>query len=67
MLGSGQLVRALLRDGLVDELTLMIDPIILGSGKRLFAEGLPLERFELASSTTTSKGVTVSAYRAKPA
>src|SRR5918996_2295595 len=37
--GSGALVRSLLRDGLIDELRLMVHPVLVGSGKRLFEEG----------------------------
>jgi dihydrofolate reductase len=47
--GSGTLVRGLLERGLVDELRLMVFPVVLGSGRRLFEEA-PLSRFALASS-----------------
>ena len=42
VLGSGELVRALLRAGLVDELLLLIHPLVLGSGRRLFGDGEPV-------------------------
>jgi dihydrofolate reductase len=40
VLGSGALVRSLLREGLLDELRLMVHPVVLGGGKRLFEEGV---------------------------
>ena len=73
VLGSGRLFRTLLRANLVDEVTLQIHPLVLGSGLRLFdGEGDPgggadndgpLAKFTLADSTTTSKGVVVATYR----
>ena len=54
--GSGTLVRTLLRDGLLDELRLLVHPIVVGHGKRLFDDGeqVPLQ---LTDSTTFSTGV----------
>jgi dihydrofolate reductase len=63
VLGSGELVQTLLRHDLVDEIGLMINPLILGSGKRVFRDWLPPQRFELVKSTTTSKGVIMASYR----
>ena len=63
ILGSGQLFRALLEANLVDEVTLQVHPLVLGSGIRLFDEAGTLARFKLASSTTTSTGVVVNTYR----
>ena len=63
VLGSGELVQTLIRHDLVDEFGLMINPLILGSGKRLFREGLAPERFELLETETTSKGVVMATYR----
>jgi dihydrofolate reductase len=57
ILGSGTLVRSLLRDNLLDELRLMVHPIVLGSGKRLFEEGGDQKRLELVDSKTFSTGV----------
>ncbi|HXV05486.1 MAG TPA: dihydrofolate reductase family protein [Solirubrobacterales bacterium] len=48
--GSGTLVRALLERGLVDELRLMVFPVILGAGKRLFADGAPELGFGLVEA-----------------
>jgi dihydrofolate reductase len=60
--GSGMLVRALLERGLVDELRLMVFPIVLGSGQRLF-DGAPLTRFTLAASEPVGPdGVIVLTY-----
>jgi dihydrofolate reductase len=62
--GSGTLARSLLADGLVDELRLMVFPIVLGSGRRLLAEGTAKTRLKLASSQQVgSDGVTVLTYR----
>ena len=48
ILGSGELFRSLLRANLVDEVTLQIHPLVLGSGLRLFGEDGTLARFDLA-------------------
>jgi dihydrofolate reductase len=63
IVGSGTLVRSLLRDGLLDELGLMIHPIVLGSGKRLFEEGGDQKVLELVDSKTFSTGVLNLTYR----
>jgi dihydrofolate reductase len=62
--GSGALVRSLMRHDLVDELLLMIHPLVLGSGRRLFPDGSPPARLRLVDSVTTTKGVIVATYRA---
>ena len=61
--GSLTLVRTLLQAGLVDELVLMIEPVTLGGGKRLFADDGELRRFELMSAQTSDTGVQVCRYR----
>lgn len=61
--GSGALVRSLLRYGLLDELKLMIHPIVVGGGKRLFEEGEGQMKLELADSRTFSTGVLYLTYR----
>ena len=61
--GSGSLVRSLLRDGLIDELRLMVHPVVVGSGKRLFEEGGDQIAFELLGSRTFSTGVVYLTYR----
>lgn len=61
--GSGQLVRGLMDHGLVDELRLMVFPIVLGSGKRLFAKGTATTRLTLADCQRVgSDGVTILTY-----
>jgi dihydrofolate reductase len=57
--GSGQLVRGLLTEGLVDELRLMIFPVVLGAGERQFADGGPQHRFEVVETATHGQVVTV--------
>ena len=61
--GSGSLVRSLLRDGLIDELRLMVHPVVVGSGKRLFEEGGERIALELVDSKTFSTGVVYLTYR----
>ncbi len=61
--GSGNMVQTLLKNDLVDELWLKIFPVILGSGKHLFAEGAIPAAFELAESKTTPSGVIFASYR----
>jgi dihydrofolate reductase len=61
--GSGTLVRALLADGLVDELHLFVYPLTRGSGPRLFPEDAPPTNFSLAASTAYENGVVYLAYR----
>jgi dihydrofolate reductase len=63
IVGSGTLVRSLLRDGLLDELGLMIHPIVLSSGKRLFEEGGDQRALDLVGSKTFSTGVVNLTYR----
>jgi dihydrofolate reductase len=63
ILGSGLLVQSLLRCKLVDELMLMIHPIMLGSGRRLFAEDGTFATLKLEQATPTTKGVVITRYR----
>jgi dihydrofolate reductase len=60
--GSGSLVRSLLKDGLIDELRLMVHPVVVGSGKRLFEEGGEQIALELVDSKTFSTGVVYLTY-----
>jgi dihydrofolate reductase len=64
VLGSGMLVRSLLRAGLVDTWTLLIHPLVLGSGRRLFPDEGELARLRLVSSVTATTGVVVATYAA---
>ncbi|MCY1445865.1 hypothetical protein D3C87_2052690 [compost metagenome] len=60
--GSGDLVRQLLAAGVVDELRLMIFPVVLGHGKRLFGDDAQALAFMLAHSTCTQGGVLIARY-----
>jgi dihydrofolate reductase len=60
--GSAQLVQSLLENDLVDELRLMVFPIVLGTGKRLFGETTDKKRLQLSSSTVVGDGVTIQIY-----
>lgn len=57
--GSAQLAQALLEDDLVDELRLMVFPIVLGTGKRLFGETSDKKRMRLVESRTVGEGITI--------
>ncbi|MEU2511604.1 dihydrofolate reductase family protein [Streptomyces syringium] len=63
VMGSPTLVRTLLREGLVDELRLMVEPVILGGGKTIFPDDGVLRTFELVSTVTSGTGVNVCTYR----
>jgi len=60
--GSGDMVRQLLAAGLVDELRLLIYPVVLGRGSRLFGDNAQASAFALAHSTGTSGGVLITRY-----
>jgi dihydrofolate reductase len=60
--GSSTLVRSLLQSDLLDELTLMVHPVVVNRGKRLFKEGGELKRLKLADAKTTSTGVAILTY-----
>ena len=62
VMGSATLVKALLANDLVDELNLMIEPIVLGGGKRIFTDDGVARTFELVSSTTAKTGVLCNRY-----
>ncbi|WP_053207815.1 dihydrofolate reductase family protein [Jiangella muralis] len=61
--GSGALTRWLLENDLVDELTLLVVPVILGQGARLFPQTGPDLALDLVESRVDSKGVTIQVYR----
>jgi dihydrofolate reductase len=63
VMGSGELVQSLIRHRLVDEYLLMIHPLVLGSGRRLFPEGVH-SSLRLVDSVTTTTGVVIATYRA---
>ena len=62
--GSSTLTSTLLEHGLADEVMLIVYPVLLGKGKRFFAEGTPPRAFELASTKALSSGVVINAYKA---
>jgi dihydrofolate reductase len=61
--GSGNLVNTLMRHDLIDELRLMVFPIVVGSGKQLFEDGLEKTVLRLVDKTTFGSGVVVLTYR----
>jgi dihydrofolate reductase len=68
VLGSGELVQSLMRHNLVDEYVLLIHPLVLGSGRRLFPDGGPFAALRLVDTVTTATGVVIATYRpAEPA
>lgn len=60
--GSGDMVRQLLAAGLVDELWLMLYPVVLGRGKRLFGDDAQVSAFTLVYTTSTPGGVLITRY-----
>jgi dihydrofolate reductase len=63
VLGSGELVQALRRRELIDEYLLLIHPLVLGSGRRLFPDGGPAARLRLVDAKPTTTGVIIATYR----
>jgi dihydrofolate reductase len=61
--GSGALIRWLLDNHLVDEITLLTYPVVIGQGTRLFRDNGPDTALELVDSRATPKGVTIQVYR----
>jgi dihydrofolate reductase len=62
IVGSASLVRSLHAAGLIDRYTLLICPLTMGSGARLFQGAAPVTEFELTGSVTTTKGVIIAQY-----
>ena len=61
--GSGVLVQSLMKANLIDEFVLLIHPLILGSGRKLFPDGGAFASLNLHDSKTTSKGVVIATYQ----
>lgn len=61
--GSTQLIRTLAEHDLVDEYRLLVHPLVLGTGKRLFGEGFPFTRLALAESRALDSGIVLNVYR----
>jgi dihydrofolate reductase len=63
VLGSGELVQALMRRTLVDQYVLLIHPLVLGSGRRLFPDGGAPATLRLVDTKTTTTGVVIATYQ----
>jgi dihydrofolate reductase len=63
VLGSGELVQSLMLGDLVDEYVLLVHPLVLGSGRRLFADGSPSIALRLVDTKTTTTGVVIVTYQ----
>jgi len=63
VLGSADLVQTLMEHDLIDEYSLAVHPILLGSGKKLFRDAEQVRRLELVDSTPTTSGVLLTTYR----
>jgi dihydrofolate reductase len=61
--GSAALIGTLMKHDLIDEYRLLINPVVLGSGRRLFADGTTPTALELIDTKITSRGVAVHSYR----
>ncbi len=62
--GSAQLVQTLIANDLVDELHLMVFPVVLGSGKRLFGDTADIKVMQLSESKTVGDGIAILVYKA---
>ena len=60
--GSGALARSLMREGLIDTYQLLVFPVVLGRGQRLFADGVPPAGLRLTGTRTSGTGVTMLTY-----
>jgi dihydrofolate reductase len=63
VLGSGELVKSLLKRNLIDEFVLQIHPLVLGSGRRLFSGEGPFAPLKLVDTKTTTTGVVIATYQ----
>ena len=64
ILGSGELIQSLLPHGLIDEYILLTHPVVLGPGRRMFADGGAPADLQLAEAIPTTTGVIIATYRA---
>ena len=62
VLGSGELIRSLMPHGLIDEFRLLIHPLVLGSGRRLFTDDGTFATLRLVDTITTTTGVVIATY-----
>ncbi len=63
ILGSGNLIQSLMRRNLIDRYVLLIHPLVLGTGRRLFPDGAPYATLRLVSTVTTPIGVVIATYQ----
>jgi dihydrofolate reductase len=63
VMGSGELAQSLMRGNLIDEYVLLIHPLVLGSGRRLFPDGGAAATLRLVGTKTTSTGVVIATYQ----
>jgi dihydrofolate reductase len=63
VMGSGELIQTLMPHDLIDEYLLLIHPLVLGTGRRLFADGVPTATLRLVDSTITTTGVLIATYQ----
>lgn len=63
--GSSTLTSALLEHGLADEMVLLVNPVLLGKGKRLLSEGTPPRAFTLESTKAMPSGIIINSYKAE--
>ena len=64
VMGSGELIWSLMPQHLIDEYVLMIHPLVLGSGRRLFRTGIPSSTLRLVDAKPTTTGVLIATYQA---
>ena len=62
IMGSGELIQSLMRANLIDDYVLLIHPLVLGSGRRLFPDGGAAVTLRLVATSTTDKGVVIATY-----
>jgi len=63
IMGSGELIQSLMRANLIDDYILLIHPLVLGSGRRLFPDGGAAATLRLVATSTTDKGVVIATYQ----
>lgn len=63
IMGSGELIQSLMQANLIDDYVLLIHPLVLGSGRRLFPDGGAAATLRLVATSTTDKGVVIATYR----
>lgn len=63
LFGSSTLTSTLLEHGLVEEVVLLVGPVLLATGEPIFAKGTPARAFELTGTTATSTGIVVNSYK----